>query len=59
MKKLTIALAAATLAVAAQAFPDKAITIVVPFAAGGPTDKLARDFAEALRKQLNNATVVI
>jgi tripartite-type tricarboxylate transporter receptor subunit TctC len=59
MKKLTIALAAATLAVAAQAFPDKAITIVVPFAAGGPTDKVARDFAEALRKQLNNATVVI
>jgi tripartite-type tricarboxylate transporter receptor subunit TctC len=59
MKQLTIALAAATLAVAAQAFPDKAITIVVPFAAGGPTDKVARDFAEALRKQLNNATVVI
>ena len=59
MKKLTFALAAATLAVAAQAFPDKPITIVVPFAAGGPTDKVARDFAEALRKQLNNATVVI
>ena len=59
MKKLTIALAAATLAVAAQAFPDKPITIVVPFAAGGPTDKVARDFAEALRKQLNNATVVV
>jgi tripartite-type tricarboxylate transporter receptor subunit TctC len=59
MKKLTIALAAATLAVAAQAFPDKPITIVVPFAAGGPTDKVARDFAEAVRKQLNNATVVV
>ncbi len=59
MTKLTIALAAATLAVAAQAFPDKPITIVVPFAAGGPTDKVARDFAEALRKQLNNATVVV
>jgi tripartite-type tricarboxylate transporter receptor subunit TctC len=59
MKRLTIALAAATLAVAAQAFPDKPITIVVPFAAGGPTDKVARDFAEALRKPLNNATVVI
>jgi len=59
MKRLTIALAAATLAAAAQAFPDKPITIVVPFAAGGPTDKVARDFAEALRKPLNNATVVI
>ena len=59
MKKLTLALAAATLAAGAQAYPDKPITIVVPFAAGGPTDKVARDFAEALRKPLNNATVVI
>jgi tripartite-type tricarboxylate transporter receptor subunit TctC len=59
MKRLTIALAAATLAAAAQAFPDKPITIVVPFAAGGPTDKVARDFAEALRKPLNGATVVV
>ncbi len=59
MKTLMIAAAAATLALAAQAFPDKPVTIVVPFAAGGPTDKVARDFAEALRKQLNNATIVI
>jgi len=59
MKKTTLALAAATLAAAAQAYPDKPITIVVPFAAGGPTDKVARDFAEALRKPLNGATVVI
>ena len=59
MNKLMTALAAATLAVAAQAYPDKPITIVVPFAAGGPTDKVARDFAEALRKPLNNATIVI
>ena len=44
---------------AAQAFPDKPITIVVPFAAGGPTDKVARDLAEALRKPLGNATIVI
>jgi tripartite-type tricarboxylate transporter receptor subunit TctC len=31
----------------------------VPFAAGGPTDKVARDFAEALRKPLGGATIVI
>jgi tripartite-type tricarboxylate transporter receptor subunit TctC len=31
----------------------------VPFAAGGPTDKVARDFAEALRKPLNGATIVV
>ncbi|MDN3922198.1 tripartite tricarboxylate transporter substrate-binding protein [Roseateles violae] len=39
-------------------YPDKPVTIVVPFAAGGPTDKVARDLAEALRKPLG-ATLVI
>ncbi len=41
------------------AYPEKPITIVVPFAAGGPTDKVARDLGEALRKGLNNQTVLI
>jgi tripartite-type tricarboxylate transporter receptor subunit TctC len=59
MKKLLLATAAALLATAATAFPDKPVTIVVPFAAGGPTDKVARDFAEALRKPLGGATVVV
>ena len=40
-------------------YPEKPITLVVPFAAGGPTDKVARDLAEVLRKGLNNQTVVI
>ena len=45
---------------AAQSYPTRAVTIIVPFAAGGPTDKVARDFAEALRKPLGaGATVVI
>jgi tripartite-type tricarboxylate transporter receptor subunit TctC len=39
-------------------YPDKPVTIVVPFAAGGPTDKVGRDLAEALRKPLN-ATLII
>jgi tripartite-type tricarboxylate transporter receptor subunit TctC len=59
MRTLSFALAALTLATASQAYPDKPITIVVPFAAGGPTDKVARDFAEALRKPLNGATIVV
>jgi tripartite-type tricarboxylate transporter receptor subunit TctC len=48
MKKL-FALAAIVLAagVHAQDFPaGKPVTIVVPFAAGGPTDRVARDLAK-------------
>ena len=55
-------LAAVALAAASSAFadyPDKPVTIVVPFAAGGPTDKVARDLAEALRKPMGNATIII
>jgi len=59
--KRTLLAVAATLAVtgALAEYPEKPITIIVPFAAGGPTDKVARDFAEALRKPLGNATIVI
>ncbi len=60
MKKTLLALATAVAAGPIwAAFPDKPITLVVPFAAGGPTDKVARDFAEALRKPLGGATVVV
>jgi tripartite-type tricarboxylate transporter receptor subunit TctC len=46
-------------AAASAEYPDKPITIVVPFAAGGPTDKVARDLAEALRKPLGNQSIII
>lgn len=60
MKRLLLAaLATATATAAFAEYPEKPVTIVVPFAAGGPTDKVARDLAEALRKPLGNATVVI
>jgi tripartite-type tricarboxylate transporter receptor subunit TctC len=60
MKRLmTAMLATLTATVALAEYPDKQITIVVPFAAGGPTDKVARDLAEAMRKPLNNAVIVI
>ena len=38
---------------------DKVITIVVPFSAGGPTDRVARDLAEAMRKPLGGVSIVI
>ena len=54
MKRLLIlAVAATTLFANAQTFPGtKPITFVVPFAAGGPTDRVARDLAEAMRKSM-------
>jgi tripartite-type tricarboxylate transporter receptor subunit TctC len=59
-KKALLAVLALTVAASAFAtYPDKPITLVVPFAAGGPTDKVARDLAEVMRKSLNNQTVLI
>ena len=62
MKKLfaVAALALATVGAQAQTYPGtKPITIVVPFAAGGPTDRVARDLAEALRKPLGGAVILV
>jgi tripartite-type tricarboxylate transporter receptor subunit TctC len=52
----------ATLAFAAPAhadhFPSRAITIVVPFAAGGPSDVLARILADRMKDTLGQPVVV-
>lgn len=56
-----IALSSFLLAAAGTAraeFPEKPVMLIVPFAAGGPSDKIARDLAEALRKRLNQAVIV-
>ena len=42
----------------AQAWPAKNITLVVPFAAGGPTDVMARTLAVSLAKTLGQSVVV-
>jgi tripartite-type tricarboxylate transporter receptor subunit TctC len=42
----------------AETFPARPLTIVVPFAAGGPTDKVARDLAEAMRAPLGQSLLV-
>jgi tripartite-type tricarboxylate transporter receptor subunit TctC len=42
----------------AQTFPNKPVTIVVPFAAGGPTDVLARTLGDRMRTSLGQPVVV-
>jgi tripartite-type tricarboxylate transporter receptor subunit TctC len=62
MKKLlTLALAAvAAFGAQAQSFPgSKPIALVVPFAAGGPTDRVARDLAVAMNKQIPGSNFVV
>jgi tripartite-type tricarboxylate transporter receptor subunit TctC len=52
---LSLALASAA---AAQEFPTRPITIIVPFAAGGSTDMVARLTAEGMSKALGQSVVV-
>ena len=55
-----LSLALAPLSGMAADYPikDKTVTLIVPFAAGGPTDRVARDLAEAMRKTLGASVVV-
>ena len=45
----------------AQDYPasNKSITFVLPYAAGGPTDKAARDLAQAMSKVMGGHSIVI
>lgn len=53
-----VALLAPGRAVAAPDYPARPITIVVPFAAGGPTDLLARLLGEHIRSDLGQPVLV-
>jgi tripartite-type tricarboxylate transporter receptor subunit TctC len=48
----------ATADASAQSYPSRAITIIVPFPAGGATDTLARVIAERLRDHLAQPVVI-
>jgi tripartite-type tricarboxylate transporter receptor subunit TctC len=43
---------------AAQNYPSKVINVVVPFAAGGPTDVVARSLADVMGKNLGQSMIV-
>lgn len=53
-----VALAIASVGASAQQYPTKPVTIVVPFAAGGPTDTVARSVAQAMEKSLGGNVIV-
>jgi tripartite-type tricarboxylate transporter receptor subunit TctC len=55
---LLICCCAWTLPAGAQAWPAKPLSLVVPFAAGGTTDTLARIIAERMRKSLGQTVIV-
>ena len=56
MRKLTIIVATLALltgsAVAQSDYPTRPITVIVPFAAGGPTDTVARLVSESMTRTL-------
>ena len=41
-----------------QAYPNKPVTIIVPFAAGGPTDLMARIVGERMGKELGQQMII-
>jgi tripartite-type tricarboxylate transporter receptor subunit TctC len=51
-------LAAISTFAAAQAYPSRPITVVVPFAAGGPTDTIARILGDRMARSLGQPVVI-
>jgi tripartite-type tricarboxylate transporter receptor subunit TctC len=62
MRKLlaiAIAILAASISTAAaETYPSRPITIVVPFPAGGPTDTLGRILADGMTKALGQSVII-
>jgi tripartite-type tricarboxylate transporter receptor subunit TctC len=54
-----VALAFSAFAASAQQYPSRPVSIVVPFAAGGPTDTVARSLADAMMRALPGSNMVV
>ena len=54
----TVAVLGLTASAAAQAYPSRPITMIVPFAAGGPTDAVARVISDVMTRSLGNNIVI-
>jgi len=48
----------AAVGLAQAAYPDKPINVIVPFAAGGPTDTVARSVAQVMSKSLGQQVII-
>ena len=55
---VTVSLALAGLHAVAQDFPNRTLTMMMPYAPGGPGDTITRVFAGAMQKQLGQQIVV-
>jgi tripartite-type tricarboxylate transporter receptor subunit TctC len=53
-----VGLMASSLSAAAQNYPERPITLVIPFAAGGPTDVLGRVMAQRMGEILGQTVIV-
>jgi tripartite-type tricarboxylate transporter receptor subunit TctC len=60
LKSLLAGTAALAFAAAAfaQDYPTRTVTMIVPYAAGGPTDTVARVLAQAMTKPLGQTVIV-
>ena len=55
---LTALVVPAPAALAAEAFPSRSITMIVPYPAGGATDLVARSLADAAKKPLGQTVII-
>jgi tripartite-type tricarboxylate transporter receptor subunit TctC len=58
IQAVAIAFAALSLQVQAQPYPNQPIRLIVPFAAGGPSDVLARAFSQKLGEDLGQPVII-